>query len=206
MESLKIESTMKKPSNKFFFLSSKLRKIKLWTKEEDELLLITAGENDCKNWKDISKKIKGRTSIQCSGRYKRIRPGIVKGGWTQEEDNLLINLIKKYGKNWSLISTYIPSKNGKQIRDRYVNKLDKDLKKGKFTSEDDSKIFKLYQKYGRMWTKISRFFDGRTGDMIKNRFYSNIRKKINSLKNNKETNVKSIVKIEENQNKSSFFL
>lgn len=44
-----------------------------------------------------------------------------------------MKLIKKYGKNWKLISEMLGSKNGKQIRQRYINKLDPKIKKEDWT-------------------------------------------------------------------------
>ena len=47
----------------------------------------------------IASYIKGRTAIQCSARYKRIKPGIKKGYWTKDEDIKLKHLYKILGKN-----------------------------------------------------------------------------------------------------------
>lgn len=44
-----------------------------------------------------------------------------------------MKLIKKYGKNWKLISEMLGTKNGKQIRQRYINKLDPKIKKEDWT-------------------------------------------------------------------------
>jgi hypothetical protein len=60
---------------------------RIWTKEEDALLLKTSEKYGVRNWKAIAKQIQDRTFIQCAARYKRIRPGIVKGSWV---NNLLI--------------------------------------------------------------------------------------------------------------------
>ena len=56
------------------------------------------------------------------------------------------------------------------------------MKLGRFKQEEDEKILKYCAKFGRKWTKIASYFTGRTGDMIKNRFYSCIRKKINKVR------------------------
>ncbi len=177
-----------KQNKVFYFHSSKQRKIQVWTKEEDAKLIEIGKEFNFKDWKEISKKMHNRTPTQCSGRYKRIKPGIIKGGWTKEEDEMVIKLIKEHGKNWSIISNLILTKNSKQIRDRFINKLDKNVRNGKFTREEDGKILMYYTKFGRKWTKIASFFTGRTGDMIKNRYYSCTRKKINHIQ---RTNQKS---------------
>jgi hypothetical protein len=163
---------------KYLFLSSKVKKINNWTNEEDKILLKYAEKFKFKNWKQIAEYLEGRSAIQCSARYKRIRPGIIKGAWTDEEDQLLLQLLKKFGKNWSLISKYMTSRSGKQIRDRYLNSLDPNIVKIKFTPEEDKKILELYTKYGSAWSKIAKEFTQRTGDMIKNRFYSSLRKQV----------------------------
>ena len=152
------------------------KKPMIWTSEEDKILIQKAKEYNCKNWSQIASFIKDRTAIQCSARYKRIQPGITKGAWTQEEDNELIKLYKEHGKNWSEISKFMPHRTGKQIRDRFLNALDDNLNKEKFSKEEDEKIIKLYKSYGNSWCRIAKRLKGRTGDMVKNRFYSSLKR------------------------------
>lgn len=38
-------------------------------------------------------------------------------------------MVNKYGNNWKLISSVLKTKTGKQIRERYINKLDPKIKK-----------------------------------------------------------------------------
>jgi hypothetical protein len=161
------------------FTSIKTKTVNNWTKDEDKILLKRAREFNYKNWKEVASFLPGRSDIQCSARYKRIRPGIIKGTWTAEEDNNLLNLLKTFGKNWSLISKYMPSRSGKQIRDRFLNTLDPSINRDKFTKEEDMRIVEFFLKNGPAWSKISGNFYGRTGDMIKNRFYSSLKRKIN---------------------------
>ena len=179
------------------FISTKIKKIKAWTKEEDVILLRNSDKYGYRHWKKIASALGDRSSIQCSARYKRIRPGIVKGNWVKEEDALVMDLVGEFGKNWSLISKYIPSRTGKQIRDRYLNTLDSNINKDKFSSEEDKKIIELYLQNGTKWSKIAKLFIKRTGDMIKNRFYSTLRKKIHGyvrLKKNSIRKIKTLTK------------
>ena len=168
-------------NNSIIFITKKIKKVVTWSKEEDDILLELAEKYSYRHWKAISENLEGRTPIQCSARYKRIRPGLTKGAWTVEEDKNVFDLIKKFGKNWSLLAKYMPSRSGKQIRDRFLNTLDPNINKDKFTPDEDKKLIQLYTKYGTSWSKLSNYFPGRTGDMIKNRFYSCLRKKINSF-------------------------
>ena len=156
--------------------NKEITKPNFWTEEEDKILKEKAEEYNYKNWNSIANFIPGRTSIQCSARYRRIRPGLIKGAWDKEEDNKLLALYEKYGKNWAAISKEMPHRTGKQIRDRFLNSLDSKFERGKFTEEEDQTIIKYYKIYGNSWAKIAKKLKTRTGDMVKNRFYSSLKK------------------------------
>ena len=161
----------------------KIKKPNFWTEEEDQILKEKAQEYNFKNWRKIANFIPGRTSIQCSARYRRIRPGLNKGSWNKEEDEQLLLLFQKYGKNWAAISKEMPHRTGKQIRDRFLNSLDSKFVRGKFTQEEDQIIIKYYKIYGHSWAKIAKKLKTRTGDMVKNRFYSSLKKYVFKNKN-----------------------
>ena len=161
----------------------KIKKPNFWTEEEDQILKEKAQEYNFKNWRKIANFIPGRTSIQCSARYRRIRPGLNKGSWNKEEDEQLLLLFQKYGKNWAAISKEMPHRTGKQIRDRFLNSLDSKFVRGKFTQEEDQIIIKYYKIYGHSWAKIAKKLKIRTGDMVKNRFYSSLKKIVSRNKN-----------------------
>jgi hypothetical protein len=166
-----------KNSNLIFSIK-KIKNQKKWTREEDELLIALAEKYNEKHWKEISKRFIKKNSLQCFSRFKRIRPGIVKGSWKKEEDYRIIDLVNKYGKAWSKISKILGTRNGKQIRDRFINVLDPEIRKGKFTDEEDRKLISLFRQYGSKWATIAKYYPNRTADMIKNRFHSSIKKKL----------------------------
>ena len=133
------------------------------------------------NYKDfvtISKNIPGTTPEQCSSKWKKIlQLEATKGHWSPQEDNLLIDWVKKNGpKKWTLCSRIIPGRNGKQCREHWNNSLDPNLKKGKWSIEEDYLIYYFYSKYDGSWKKIAPLFEGRTENAIKNRFFSQLRK------------------------------
>ena len=154
---------------------------KKWSRDEDNLLLELAKRYNSKCWKKISCSFEDKTPLQCFSRYKRIRPGIVKGSWTKEEDEKIFEMVEIHGKAWSKISKILVTRNGKQIRDRFINILDPSIKKGKFSIEEDLKLLNLYRTFGTKWATISKFFENRTADMIKNRYHSSIKKNIKFL-------------------------
>lgn len=75
-----------------------------------------------------------RNQNQCLHRYRRLSQlGAHKKIWSSEEDQTIISLIKKVGKNWKLLAELIGSKTGKQIRERFINKLDPKIKTDEWT-------------------------------------------------------------------------
>lgn len=154
------------------------RKQKKWTKDEDEKLIKLVRRNKEKNWKVIATQIKGKDTLQCFSRYKRLKPGISRGSWKPEEDQQILDLVGKYGKEWSKIARIMVSRNGKQIRDRFINVLDPAVNRSKFTLDEDLLILRLFKQMGPKWASMTNHFDRRSADMIKNRFYSSIKKKM----------------------------
>lgn len=53
-------------------------------------------------------------------------------------------MIKKVGRNWKLLADMLGTKTGKQIRERYINKLDPYIKKDEWSQEEDISLIKLY--------------------------------------------------------------
>lgn len=174
MSSNQQEARVESKKGKIFDIA-KIKNKKIWTKEEDEILIYYASLNQEKHWEEIASHFNNKTSLQCFSRYNRIRPGIIRGKWTKEEDDLILQMVKVHGKSWSKIAKLLKSRNGKQIRDRYLNALDPQTKKGKFSKEEDELLIKLYKEHGPKWSKITQFFPDRTTDMIKNRFHSSIK-------------------------------
>jgi hypothetical protein len=160
------------------------KKMGKWTKEEDEILkeLVLVYGGKC--WKKVAEHIKGRTEIQCLHRWTKIlQPGLVKGPWTIQEDRKLITWVKKFGpKKWSQCSEYIKGRSDKQCRERWFNCLNPKVKKGNWNAEEDYKIFFLYKKYGSKWAQIANFFEGRSENSVKNRFYSTLRRYVTEKK------------------------
>jgi len=77
----------------------------------------------------------------------------------------------------------MPHRTGKQIRDRFINSLDTRYKRGKFSEKEDNMILKYHKIYKNKWSKIAKKMKTRTGDMIKNRYYSSLIKRVIKNKN-----------------------
>ncbi|XP_077235374.1 transcription factor DUO1-like [Tasmannia lanceolata] len=103
-----------------------------------------------------------------------------KGPWTAEEDEILMDYVKKYGpRDWSSIrSKGMLPRTGKSCRLRWVNKLKPDLKTGcKFSSEEERIVIDLQAKFGNKWARIATYLPGRTDNDVKN-FWSTRQKRL----------------------------
>ena len=94
-------------------------------------------------------------------------------------------------KKWSKIANALferfggQRRSGKQCRERWINHLDPDLNKDNWTPEEKQKILEFQEKFGNKWSKISRFFQGRTDNAVKNCFYSIVRKNLRKFNKKK---------------------
>ena len=65
-----------------------------------------------------------RTLRQLEDHYNNyLRPGINKDPWTYEEDLLLLNMMKVYGKDWNSIEGKFKGRTHNQIKNRYYGRL-----------------------------------------------------------------------------------
>ena len=85
--------------------------------------------------KKIQKKLptlptRGAKPIRKFGKSKISKKKRVKRIWTETEDKQLLKLIERYGPSkWSIISTYMKNRQGKQCRERWYNHLDPSISK-----------------------------------------------------------------------------
>jgi len=154
-----------------------------WSEEEDNLLRSGVASCGAKNWKRISKDfLNGRRSdVQCLHRWiKVLQPGLVKGPWTREEDQVIVGCIAKGIMKWSEIASHIPGRLGKQVRERWICHLDPDAKKkGGWSAAEDDLLIDTVQRLGNRWTEIAKLLPGRSENTVKNRWHSaTIRRKI----------------------------
>lgn len=69
--------------------------------------------------------------------------------WTAQEDQLLRDAVAIHGAaNWAHIATFLPNRNEKQARERWMNQLRPDVSKAEWTPEEDFKIVQLHSQLG----------------------------------------------------------
>jgi len=156
---------------------------RMWTAEEDELLRASVKKHGEKNWRKISDEIPNRSHLQCLQRWKKaLRPGLVKGHWSKEEDAKLLELIQKFLEtgnvqsiNWQSICQEVEGRNAKQCRERWFLNLDPSINRGPWTAEEDKRLLELAAQCGGRWALIAKNMDGRTENSVKTRYHSLMR-------------------------------
>ncbi|KAA8519895.1 hypothetical protein F0562_014195 [Nyssa sinensis] len=106
--------------------------------------------------------------------------GLKKGPWTTEEDEKLIDYIQKNGYgNWRTLPKNAGLQRcGKSCRLRWTNYLRPDIKRGRFSFEEEETIIQLHSILGNKWSAIAARLPGRTDNEIKNYWNTHIRKRL----------------------------
>ena len=91
-----------------------------WTKEEDERILQWVKENGTGKWKELSLSIPGRIGKQLRERwYNHLDPTLKKGGFTEAEDEMIIDMHQRVGSAWQRISEVLPGRSANSVKNRY---------------------------------------------------------------------------------------
>ena len=156
----------------------------MWTSEEDNALRMSVERHGDRNWREIAEDVPGRNHIQCVQRWKKVlAPGLVKGHWTREEDQSLMDLINQMVSvmgninqvDWTWVSQNVPGRSVKQCRERWHLNLDPSINRNPWSAEEDRLLLCLVEQFGSAWAKVSKAIDGRTENSVKTRHQSLLR-------------------------------
>lgn len=93
-----------------------------------------------------------------------------------EEDELLRHVASEMNFDWPRIARLFQNKTPAQVAKRWTCRLDPNIKKGRWTVEEDSRIEQLQAMHGNNWKLIAQKLPGRPPAAIKSRYYNAIKK------------------------------
>ena len=105
----------------------------------------------------------------CQNRwYRTLDPSIRRGNWTAEEDAQLRLAVDLYGHAWMEVASVIPGRNNEQCRDRWTERINPKVPRGKWTAEEDRRLISAVDELGvGKWKEVSeRVGTGRTDNTV----------------------------------------
>ncbi|KAF3431494.1 hypothetical protein FNV43_RR26225 [Rhamnella rubrinervis] len=109
--------------------------------------------------------------------------GLKKGPWTPEEDQKLLAYIEQHGHgSWRALPANAGLQRcGKSCRLRWTNYLRPDIKRGKFSLQEEQTIIQLHALLGNRWSAIASHLPKRTDNEIKNHWNTHLKKRLTKM-------------------------
>ncbi|KAL9994897.1 putative transcription factor MYB-HB-like family [Helianthus debilis subsp. tardiflorus] len=117
------------------------------------------------------------------GRSPSFEKGLKKGPWTTEEDQKLVAYIEEHGHgSWRALPVKAGLQRcGKSCRLRWTNYLRPDIKRGKFSLQEEQTIIQLHALLGNRWSAIATHLPRRTDNEIKNYWNTHLKKRLTKM-------------------------
>uniref|UniRef100_A0A251S9X4 Putative homeodomain-like, Myb-related protein B n=1 Tax=Helianthus annuus TaxID=4232 RepID=A0A251S9X4_HELAN len=121
----------------------KERHIVSWSQEEDDILRQQIGIHGTDNWAIVASKFKDKTTRQCRRRwFTYLNSDFKKGGWSQEEDMLLCETIRRlrrfFGNRWTEIAKVVSGRTDNAVKNRFSTLCKKRAKNEALAKENNA--------------------------------------------------------------------
>lgn len=108
---------------------------------------------------------------------------ISRNTWTPEQDSELtdflkiltglpLNQIDADSVDWDIVANNLGQnhRKAKDYKKRWVTSLDPNVRKGRWTKEEDDQLIEAYKRFGASWQKVAAFIKSRTMDQCAKRY------------------------------------
>jgi hypothetical protein len=126
----------------------------------------------------------GRSIAQINERWTKVLdPALIKGSWTREEDEKIIQWVAEKGtREWGGLALQLSGRIPKQCRERWHNQLSPTVLKTDWTDEEDRLLIEYHTTLGNKWARIAELMPGRTDNAIKNRWNSSLKRRLDRIR------------------------
>jgi hypothetical protein len=102
--------------------------------------------------------------------------------WSPEEDAKLTEAVTERGSDWVRVAVLVPGRTNGQCRHRWVDSLEPDINKGKWTVEEDAALIGAVKQGGKDWARVAALVLGRTNRQCRQRWDHSFNPDTNTLK------------------------
>jgi len=98
-----------------------------WSDEEDRSLMSLVKIHGKKDWSIVASELgTARTAKACRDRYhNQLDPQIKRGDWSEDEDNMIIELHETLGNQWTKIAKHMKGRTANTVKNRWHGHLKK---------------------------------------------------------------------------------
>ena len=101
---------------------------------------------------------------------------VVRRPFTPDEDVRLMEIMRVFPfTSWEAVAHQMGDRTSRQVRERWVNYLSPNIRCEPWTEAEDQLLLDKINELGRCWSTIGHFFNGRSENDVKNRWYSHLR-------------------------------
>ncbi|XP_070376915.1 uncharacterized protein [Dermacentor albipictus] len=152
------------------------RDVSAWTPKEDIALKALVKKLGIHEWDKVAAQLGGRrTPFQCAERYmQHFNKCIKSGAFTKNEDMQLLKLIDEHRVDgeirWDKVTSSMPTRTRMQLSYRWERVLNPNLRRGKFSEDEDKMLVIAVETYGHQWVTIKDYLPGRTSHQCRERY------------------------------------
>jgi hypothetical protein len=93
-----------------------------------------------------------------------------------EENDIIRSAVDAHGPcKWRLVADRLVGRTARQCRERWVNYLSPDVTKAPWAADEENLLREKVAEFGPLWSRIARFFVGRTDVYLKNHYLKMLR-------------------------------